>query len=160
MCFPLSCYKISLKVGRLNSSMHNIFSIGKKKGNQQEQFNNIILFNLIFYVDFSLTFLLYFFSLRYFSFFPDPVQEVVLKDSPNETKDPEGGCACWVLRALFCLFNIYTYVFFSKMQSKKNTHIYTYISFFCFYDTYLLYNIYWNIYLNIFIPKAMETSKK
>lgn len=22
------------------------------------------------------------------------VQEVVLKDSPNETKDPEGGCAC------------------------------------------------------------------
>lgn len=22
------------------------------------------------------------------------VQEVVLKDSPNETKDPEGGCQC------------------------------------------------------------------
>lgn len=25
---------------------------------------------------------------------PEDMQEVVLKDSPNETKDPEGGCAC------------------------------------------------------------------
>lgn len=24
----------------------------------------------------------------------EDMQEVVLKDSPNETKDPEGGCAC------------------------------------------------------------------
>lgn len=37
--------------------------------------NNLINFTQIFYLNHK-------------------VQEVVLKDSPNETKDPEGGCAC------------------------------------------------------------------
>jgi hypothetical protein len=26
------------------------------------------------------------------------VQEVVLKDTPNEVKNQEGGCACWVVQ--------------------------------------------------------------
>lgn len=29
-----------------------------------------------------------------FSYTAFLVQEVVLKDTPNETKDPDGGCAC------------------------------------------------------------------
>lgn len=40
-------------------------------------FLNFILFNLFFCFNIEKT-----------------VQEVVLKDSPNEQKDPEGGCAC------------------------------------------------------------------
>lgn len=35
-----------------------------------------------------------FFPLTILFYLSNLVQEVVLKDSPNETKDPEGGCAC------------------------------------------------------------------
>lgn len=40
-----------------------------------------------FFVDFI-------FNLIFCFLMKKKVQEVVLKDSPNETKDPEGGCAC------------------------------------------------------------------
>lgn len=41
------------------------------------------------------------------------MQEVVLKDSPNETKDPEGGCACWRWDNKMCvsMFLFIDYVF-------------------------------------------------
>lgn len=36
----------------------------------------------------------YYFLIAYFPQFVSLVQEVVLKDTPNEAKDPDGGCAC------------------------------------------------------------------
>lgn len=54
---------------------------------------------------------------------PEDMQEVVLKDSPNETKDPEGGCACWTCkkeekRFVFRLF-FYLYLFSREILYAK-----------------------------------------
>lgn len=58
---------------------------------------NVVLCWLLILVDFVARNFYFLFSLTHFFrnfFFFLLVQEVVLKDSPNETKDPEGGCAC------------------------------------------------------------------
>lgn len=45
---------------------------------------------------------------------PEDMQEVVLKDSPNETKDPEGGCACWTWQPCRSLLVYFHFFYFSR----------------------------------------------